>query len=304
MFDLIVAGHLSIDSIFLPDRHVPFTCLGGSAAYASLAARRLDVSVSIISKVGEDFPKAYLWLLQKEGIDLSGIVNTKAALTTRFELKYDSSLSERNLHLKCRAPSITLGDLQKFALADAVHIAPIANEIDYEVVENLKRRCEILSLDPQGLVRIFDLDGNMIYKELQDKRVLELTNIYKSSLKEIEAVTGFSDLKSAIKAVHDFGVETVIVTLGVKGAVLSVEGAIYNIPSYPPKKFVDPTGAGDVFIGSFIAEYLRDKEILWCACVGSAAASLVVEAAGPLSLGDKTEIFRRARWLHEKEIKG
>jgi hypothetical protein len=42
---------------------------------------------------------------------------------------------------------------------------------------------------------------------------------------------------------------------------------------------------------------------LWCACVGSAAASLVVEAAGPTFLGDKIEINRRARILYEKEIK-
>jgi len=303
VFDLIVVGHLSIDSIFLPDRHTPFTFIGGSATYVSLAARRLDTLVSIISKVGKDFSKAYLWLLQKEEIDLSGLVKTERMSTTRFELKYESNLSERTLSLKCRAPRITVDDLQKPVMSNAVHIAPIAGEIDYKVAEYLKKRCEILSLDPQGLVRSFDSNGKIFLKKLQDNRILEITNIYKSSIKEIQAVTGLSDFKEAIKAVHDFGVETVIVTLGAKGAVLSVEGTTYNIPAYKPKKFVDPTGAGDVFIGSFLAEYLRDKEILWCACVGSSAASLVVEAVGPLSLGDKTEIFRRARRLYEKEIK-
>jgi len=303
MFDLIVAGHLSIDSIFLPKKHLPFTRLGGSAAYVSLAAKHLGSSVSIISKVGGNFPKAYLCLLRKEGIDLSGLVKIEKASTTCFELRYISNLSDRKLRLKKRAPPITLNDLPKFAQASAVHIAPIAGEISYEIAENLKGRCEILSLDPQGLVRNFDLDGNMSHKEPHDKRILEITSIYKSSLKEIEAITGFSDLYSAIKSVHNFGVEIVIVTLGVDGIVLSVQGTTYKIPSYRSEKVVDPTGAGDVFIGSFLAEYLRDKEILWCACVGSAAASLAIEAVGPISLGDKTEVYRRARRLYEKEIK-
>jgi sugar/nucleoside kinase (ribokinase family) len=253
--------------------------------------------------VGENFPKAYLWLLQKEGIDLSGLVKSEKAETTCFELRYTSKLSDRRMRLKRRAPPITIDDLPKFLSASTVHIAPIAGEINYEIAENLKRHCEILSLDPQGLVRDFDLDGNLCYKKLQDKRILEITNIYKSSLKEIEAVTGVSDVHPAIKSIHDFGVEIVIVTLGVKGAVLSVEGTTYNIPSCKSGKVIDPTGAGDVFIGSFLAEYLHDREILWCAYVGSAAASLVIEAIGPMSLGNSTEIFRRARWLYEKEIK-
>ncbi|MBS7621875.1 hypothetical protein KEJ32_07180, partial [Candidatus Bathyarchaeota archaeon] len=125
----------------------------------------------------------------------------------------------------------------------------------------------------------------------------------KSSQDEIEAATGMADLQSAIKVVHDFGVEIVIVTMGMKGAVLSIGGAVYEIPACTPNKLVDPTGAGDAFIGGFLAEYVRGKEALWCACVGSAAASTVVEGVGPTFLGDKNEIYRRASVLYEKGIK-
>jgi len=58
---------------------------------------------------------------------------------------------------------------------------------------------------------------------------------------------------------HDFGVETVIVTKGAKGAVLSVGGGQYNIAACTSQVLVDPTGAGDVFIGGFLTEYLRQK---------------------------------------------
>jgi sugar/nucleoside kinase (ribokinase family) len=303
VFDIVTVGHFAIDSIFLPNRRLPFVVLGGSAAYVSLAARCLDARVSAVSKVGDDFPDAYLRWLEREGVDLSGVVKVENAQTTRFELNYSDDLSNRTLRLKTRAPSLTVDDLPKSLRARAIHIAPIAGEITYDVAEKLRSYAERLSLDPQGLVRNFDERGNVTRSSPTDKHILELISIYKSSSNEIKAATGMSRLNSAIKAVHDHGVETVIVTLGMKGVVLSLEDTIYDIPAYKPEKLVDPTGAGDVFIGGFLAEYIRGESLLWGACVGSAAASLVVEAAGPTFFGDKAEIYRRARVLYEKGIK-
>ena len=301
--DVAVVGHFTIDSIRLPSRSAPFVVLGGSVTYVSFVTKRLDATVSIISKVGGDFPEAYMWWLGEEGIDLSGVTKLANEQTTRFELGYSKDLSNRTLRLKSKASSINVSDLPHSLRAKAVHVAPIAGEISYEVVERLKGCAEVLSLDPQGLLRRFGKTGNVTSRGQVDKRLFSLINIYKSSLDEISALTGHSDLKSAIKAVHEFGVETVIVTLGAKGAVLSVMGTLYNIPACSSRVFVDPTGAGDAFIGGFLTEYIRQKDSLWCACVGSAAASLVVEGIGPTFFGEKEEIYQRARSVYEKEIK-
>jgi sugar/nucleoside kinase (ribokinase family) len=301
--DVTVVGHFSIDSIILPNRSHPLVILGGSVTYVSLVTRRLDGTVSIISKVGGDFPEAYLWWLRQEGIDLSSVVRLETEQTTRFELGYSKDLSNRTLRLKSRASPINLTDLPNSLRARAIHIAPIAGEISYEVVEQLKHCADVLSFDPQGLLRSFDEAGNVTCCSLVDKRLLSLTDVYKSSQDEISALTGQSDLNSAIRAVHDFGVETVLVTLGVEGAVISVENALYNIPACNSVAVIDPTGAGDVFIGGFLTEHISQKDPLWCACVGSAAASLVVEGIGPTFFGDKEEIYRRARSIYEKEIK-
>jgi len=301
--DVAVVGHFAIDNIRLPSRSAPFVVLGGSVTYVSFVTKRLDATVSIISKVGGDFPEAYMWWLGEEGIDLSGVTKLANEQTTRFELRYSKDLSNRTLKLTSKASAINVSDLPLSLQAKAVHVAPIAGEISYEVVEQLKGCAEVLSLDPQGLLRRFSKTGNVTSRAKVDKRLFSLINIYKSSLDEISALTGHSDLKSAIKAVHDFGVETVIVTLGSKGAVLSVLGTLYNIPACNSSVFVDPTGAGDAFIGGFLTEYIRQKDSLWCACVGSAAASLVVEGIGPTFFGEKEEIYQRARSVYEKEIK-
>ncbi len=301
--DIAVVGHFSIDTILLPSRTKPFVVLGGAATYTTFVAKRLDATACAISKVGENFPEAYLWWLRQEGINISGVSKLAGQPTTCFELAYSKDLSDRTLKLKSKGPPISAADVPKDFHAKAVHVAPIANEISYETVEQLKKCADILSLDPQGLLRSFDEAGNVSENAAVDNRILGLINIYKSCQNEIYTLTGQTELKPAIKAIHDFGVETVIVTNGAKGSVLSVEGAQYNIAACPSQVIVDPTGAGDVFIGAFLTEYLRQKESLWCAAVGSAAASVVVEGLGPTYLGKKEEIYRRANVLYEKELK-
>ncbi len=301
--DIAVIGHLSIDTILLPTRKLPFVVLGGAATYTSFAAKRLDATASVISRVGGNFPEAYLWWLRQEGIDLSGVTKKADEPSTCFELKYNDDLSERVLKLKSKGAPISLDDVPTDLQAKAIHIAPIANEVSLEVVEHIKQCADILSIDPQGLLRSFDEAGNVTENASVDTTIFSLINIYKSSQNEIYKLTGESDLKQAIKAIHDVGVETVIVTMGAKGSVLSVEGAQYNIAACPSQVLVDPTGAGDVFIGGFLTEYLRQKDSTWCACVGSAAASVVVEGLGPTYFGKKEEIYRRAKTLYEKELK-
>ena len=303
MFDIVSVGHFSIDSIFLPDRKTPFVVLGGSTAYVSLAARRLESRVAAISKVGSDFPEAYRWWLDQEGVDLSGLKKVETASTTRFELKYSTDLSERTLHLKSKAPPIGADDLPNPLKAFAIHVAPIAGEVTYEIVEKLKNHADVLSLDPQGLVRRFDESGNISLGSLADSRILDVINVYKSSQSEIQAVTGQTDLVSAVESIHNHGVKIVLVTLGSKGALLSVEGTRYDVPACAPAKLVDPTGAGDALISGFLSEYVNGENILRCACVGAATASFVVEGIGPTFFGDKTQVYQRARELYEKGIK-
>jgi sugar/nucleoside kinase (ribokinase family) len=303
VYDIVAVGHFSIDSIILPTRTGPFTVLGGSVAYTSLAANRLDSRVAVISKVGADFPEAYKWWLGEENIHLSHVVKREDASTTSYELKYNTDLSDRVLKLRSKAPSITVEDLPESLKAEAIHLAPIAGEITYETAEKLRNHANLISLDPQGLLRRFDSEGNVTIAPPEDKRLLGLVDIYKSSLKEILTLTEMSDIESAIKGVHDCGVSIVIVTQGSGGAAVSIEDKIHDVPAYTPTAFVDPTGAGDVFIGSFLAEYTRGEDCSWCAHVGSAAASCVIEGIGPTSLGSRDEVYRRARVLYQKEIK-
>jgi sugar/nucleoside kinase (ribokinase family) len=299
--DIAVAGHFSVDTLNLPIRKTPYILLGGATTYTALAAKNLEAQTSIISRVGQHFPQKYLLWLKQQGVDVSAVNHYLGEETTGFELTYSQDFADRTLKIKTKGPALTLEDIPKGFRAKAVHLGPIANEISYEVAEQLKKCCSVLSLDPQGCTRSFDMLGNVYENAAEvDNNIFSLINIYKSSKDEISALTGESELKLAIRAIHDVGVETVIVTNGAKGAVLSVEGSQYIIPACQSEVLVDPTGAGDVFIGGYLTEYIKGKEPLWCGAVGSAAASFIVESVGPTCFGKKEEVYKRAQDLLEK----
>jgi len=292
MFDLVTVGHFSIDLILSPKIATPKPTLGGSPTYVSLAAKRLGAKVSVVSKVGEDFRDEYVTWLSTSGVDLSGLKRVNGASTTSFILKYRKW--GRELQLRSRAPSINLEDIPDSMRAEAVHVAPIAGEVSLEAISKLRNLADILSLDPQGFVRQFDENGNVSLKKWEDPRVLGQIDMYKSSTDEIKMVTGLADLRSAMKKIHDYGAKIVTVTKGLRGSILFFEGSFRDIPACKPRVFQDPTGAGDAFIGAFLAEYVKGKDALWCACVGSAAASYVAEGVGPAVFGDREGIYQRA----------
>lgn len=300
MFDLVTVGHFAIDLISSPRLVAPKHVLGGPPTYVSLAAKKLDAGVSVISKVGEDFPKEYFTWLNANSVDLSGLKLVKDAFTTRFILKYKDD--ERQLQLQSQAPLISLKDVSNSLRARIIHVAPITSELSYDVIGKLRIMTDTLSLDPQGFVREFDQKGNVHLKRWEDTRVLELIDLYKSSLGEIKMVTGLTDLKLAMKKIQNYGARIIVVTKGTEGSTLLFEGTFYEVPACRPRVIRDFTGAGDAYIGAFLAEFIQEKDISWCSCVGSAVASFVVEGVGPAVFGEKKEIYKRAAGIYEKGL--
>ncbi|NIR86357.1 hypothetical protein GWO13_01840 [Candidatus Bathyarchaeota archaeon] len=301
MFDLVTVGHLAIDQILTPKISTPEPTLGGPPTYVSLSARKLGAKVSMISKVGKDFPDKYVTWLKSNGVDLSGLKKVRDASTTRFLLSYGKG--ERQLQLKSRAPPISPEDVPSALRAKAVHVAPIANELPRSVIDKLRGLADILSLDPQGFVRRFDRQGNVKLGRWEENRILRQIDIYKSSFSEIKTATGLNDLQLAVQKIHSYGPRIVMVTRGLKGSTLFLDGELYEIPACKPRVVKDFTGAGDAFIGAFLAEYVQGKDAVWCACVGSAASSFVVESLGPTVFGEKKETYKRAAETYEKGLK-
>jgi sugar/nucleoside kinase (ribokinase family) len=299
-FDIVTVGHFVKDLINSPKIAGPKVGLGGPAAFVSLAANKLGARVGVISKVGGDFHRRLAWL-SENNVDVSHVHVVEDALTTSFILTYTDG--GRRLQMKNKAPPIGLEDVPASLHAKAIHVAPVAGEVPAEIIPKLKERTPILSIDPQGFLREFDHEGRARLRELEDTGFLRHCDVFKSSLREVKALTGQSKLAASVDKIRELGMEIALVTMGRKGTLAYLAEEFYHVPACKPRVVKDPTGAGDAFMGGFLAEYTRGKEPVWCCCVGSAAASFVVEEVGSRRFGEKTQVYERATEIYEEGIK-
>jgi sugar/nucleoside kinase (ribokinase family) len=270
MANLAVIGHIAIDKIVT---HISTrTQLGGPPAYVALAARQLGKEIEANTKVGEDLPDSFLFLLSGLGIDLQGMI-VEGAETTRFTLDYRGV--ERSLSVDNVCVEIGLEDVA--GVSEAALITPIIGEVSPTTIAGMDS--DIIALDPQGFLREVLDDGSIRLKRWFNGETLRRVNVFKSSVRELELVTGESNPWVGLDRILRKGVEIAMSTKGGEGAYLSTVVGHYLVPAYDTVP-VDPTGAGDAFIGCFFMEYLEGEEPLWCASMASAVASYVVETMG------------------------
>ncbi|UCH32235.1 MAG: hypothetical protein JSV05_02285 [Candidatus Bathyarchaeota archaeon] len=300
MYDLVTIGHLVRDLIYSNTINHPKITIGGPAAFVSMIAKKLGANVSIISKVGKDFQEHLSWF-RREKIDLSNVKIAENALTTHLVLRYKNG--ERTLQLRNKAPQIGLEDIPTSLSSKIIHIAPVADEVLIETIPIIRKKAQLLSIDPQGFLRKFDKNGFSKLKRPNNLRFLHHFDIFKSTIQEIRILAGSHKLSESIERVCQYGVKIVLITLGNQGALMYSDGRFYNIPTYKPKIVRDPTGAGDAFIGAFLVEYLRGRSPVWCSCVGSAAASVTIEEVGSQHLSVENDVLLRATEIYEKGIK-
>lgn len=89
-------------------------------------------------------------------------------------------------------------------------------------------------------------------------------------------------VKAAAAALREKGVQNVLITLGSAGAALIKDGEFYLSPAVPNVKAVDPTAAGDSFVGAFcvaICSGMAPEEALRFA---NHTAALTVAAMGAM----------------------
>ena len=69
---ILIGGTIAIDHVKTPDAEAA-NLLGGSAAYAALAASFYTRPVSLIGIIGHDFPQQHLAMLESRGISSRAI---------------------------------------------------------------------------------------------------------------------------------------------------------------------------------------------------------------------------------------
>lgn len=227
--DYLVIGHLTRD--LTPDG----PRLGGTASYASLAARALGMRVGIITAC-EDCLEAPQ--LEQEGIRVLG---QRAEATTTFE--NIMTPNGRIQYVHSIAPTLNLSMVpEPWRSTPIIHLGPVANEIDPTLVRSFPD--SFVGLTPQGWYRTWDDKGRVSFTEWPEASfVLQNANA---------AVISIEDVRGDERLVEDMAssIRVLAVTEGANGARLYWNGDLRRFR--PPKMDeVDPTGAGDIFAAAF-----------------------------------------------------
>jgi len=102
-----------------------------------------------------------------------------------------------------------------------------------------------------GLLGRFDTELPRVLRRAKGLGALTFVDVFHCNGEEATALTGERDPAAAARAILRLGARRSFVTLGGKGAVAAVPGALVRVPAFPVR-VVDPTGAGDAFSAGLI----------------------------------------------------
>jgi len=294
-YDLVAIGNPVYDLISTPRITTSQRILSGCSTNACLAARRLGMKqVMLVGNVGSDFDRRFQTEMKRYGIKS---INTGTGdRTTGFHLRYDER-GDRALKVIADAGKIPIRRVwYECRQTRYLLLAPVLYELDMsEVLDLVGSSLGEVFLDPQGLVRRLGEDGKVEHfcEKKTFSKLVGSVHFVKPNELEAEVITGLQDQAESARKLVEWGARIAIVTLGEKGSVACDRETCLSIPAYKTIA-VDPTGAGDVYAGAFLAEYSRTKDLSSSCLYASAAASVMVENVGPDFPLTDDEVRRRA----------
>lgn len=294
--DLILLGNLLVDDIVLRDGTTWIGEPGGAILHAALAARLWGARVALVSVVGDDYPPATLQSFTERGIDLAG-VRKLGRPGGRAWLLHEARIRRVLHHLDCPTHSEispTFDDIPaEYWGAKAIHLAPMPIARQHDIAARVAERAAVtstpgpfVSLDPYELVRDDNLE--------QWSHVLECVDAFFPSEDEMR-ITG--DVEPAMRRIAGPRMRFVALKRGVNGGhLLDLRSGKTQSWTAQPQAAVDVTGAGDAFVGGFLAGLCSDKSTELAIQQGIVAASFAIEDWGARGLLAATPEQAHGRW--------
>jgi sugar/nucleoside kinase (ribokinase family) len=304
---IVIGGTVAIDHVKTPEAEAQ-NLLGGSAAYAALAASFFSKPVDLIGIIGHDFPKEHLEMLESRGVSLAGVERSENESFT-WSGEYHANMNERTTH---RVGLNVLENWQVKVPTDsaASPIVVLANMSPDNQLEMLAQCGTTTTGEGSRFVIADTMDLWIEIATARLHEVLPHLDLFVLNEGEARDLAGTSNLVKAGRILLEKGPRNVVVKLGEFGAMLfSENGEIFRCSAYPLETVADPTGAGDTFLGG-MAGYLAaqghppyDVPVLRQAIIhGSMLASFTCEAfstrrmetLGPDELQARIDHFRTA----------
>ncbi len=259
---ILVVGSLVMDLIVTTERFCQAgetvigcgfsTAPGGKGANQAVQAARLGANVTMVGKVGkDDFGRNLINSAKESGVNTEYIFITESAPSAVGNVqiqKNEKGTENRIIVVPGANHQITVDDVlfleDKISEFDMVILQhEIPQEVNVLVAQYAYKKGVPVMLNPAPSAPV-------------PKELIACLKYISPNEHEAEDIVGIKPegknaIFNAVKGLHNMGVDNVIITLGKEGCAFSDGTALINSPSINIAPVVDPTAAGDSFIGAF-----------------------------------------------------
>ncbi len=259
---ILVAGSLVMDLIVTTERFPErgetvtgngfSTVPGGKGANQAVQAARLGAEVSMLGRVGnDDFGRALIKSAKESGVDTSHILPTDnvSSAVGNVQIEKNENGTENRIIVVpganfCLTPADTeylKNEIGNYDMVILQHEIPM--EVNVAVATLAKSHGVPVMLNPAPSARVpKELLACLSYIAPNEHEAKDICGI---------APEGDEGIREAAKRFAALGVENVLITLGKNGCAYTDGGDVIHSPSVDCGSVIDPTAAGDSFIGAF-----------------------------------------------------
>lgn len=292
---MIVCGHLTVDEIHTNDGATRDQ-IGGGALYLSLAAAAWDVDVTLNAVAAEDFPADGADLIDRGRVTWHP-GDRVPGRQRRTHMVYDQA--GRRATSSYRDPEFYTATVSQSPMPPPPGLSASLICLCAALPDRLLEWA--LAARKTGVPVV--ADTSEFYAQHfpeQFRRLLAEVDYFLPSEVEAHLLCGGNDPVAWGHHLVSLGPRAVVIKLGTQGSLL-VDGdsrKAYRIPCAPVQT-VDPTGAGDSYVGGFAAGLMLGHDLITCCAMGAATAAQAVTGwatAGLLS-ARKENLERSSRQI-------
>ena len=268
---ILIVGSIALDTIETPVEKRS-NVLGGSTTYSLVASGRQS-EVSIVGIVGNDFPSDGHSLYQSYASDLSDLKIAEGT-TFRWGGRYHENWDDRDTLFTDLGVFSDFRPVLTESNKNRSHIllANIHPELQRSVIQQNQNPDAIIVIDTMNLWIETTLSSL--------EKVLSNSNILLINESEAFLLTNENDINNSARSLLKMGPEIVVIKKGSRGAELFSLTEHIAVDAFPVTNVVDPTGAGDVFAGAFVASLASEDSKETALLNASASASISIESFG------------------------
>lgn len=284
---LLSIGSMGFDSIQTPYAQKN-TLIGGSNTYIGLSAAFFHTPIRLVARIGFDFPETTLNLFREKGIDVSGVSRDRTQKSFHYHARYNQDMGIREslqTELNC------LSDFQPLLPPDyqrGNNLVILGNShphIQQSVLEQVQEKPKMVVLDTMD--KWIKEEKKALYPLLGSVDLICIND------KEARLLTEESSLLKAARKLMRQGITYVLIKKGENGVLLFYKDQFFFAPNLPLEEVVDPTGAGDSFIGGLCGYLAQSRNFSFenikrGIVIGNALASYCIADFGTQKIQDIT----------------